>query len=294
MTSPVVGSPRPTLSLIAGKRSDPLSPPCPLCQSYCGYTVRYHNNDVTQGFDLVQCSCSAGESWQALLDRARERASLDVGMQHQTFETYDASLFPQQVSTVREFARHPRGFLVLAGPPGTGKTHLMGAVANTLLRQEQPPLSPGGQAIEIDGITLEVAPTTVVKPFPIYVPVPRLMSWLARAQYERDQDRKRADELRWQELLDAGVLLLDEVGTDDGNPYGSARLYELIDYRYANRRPTVLATNSTSQQLPDRIASRLMDKAITRIAAFKGDDYRKRAGAARTMDPWEVDSAAVS
>jgi DNA replication protein DnaC len=79
---------------------------------------------------------------------------------------------------------------------------------------------------------------------------------------------------RWRE---ADLYAIDDLGARAVNDWTADAISELIDSRWQNRRPTVIATNLTTGELRnvlgDRAASRIGDSAT--IARFTGADCRK-------------------
>lgn len=79
---------------------------------------------------------------------------------------------------------------------------------------------------------------------------------------------------RWRE---ADLYAIDDLGARAVNDWTADAISELIDSRWQNRRPTVIATNLTTPELRnvlgDRAASRIGDGAT--VARFTGDDRRK-------------------
>lgn len=85
-----------------------------------------------------------------------------------------------------------------------------------------------------------------------------------------DQERLAA----WRE---ADLFAIDDLGARAVNDWTADAISELIDSRWQNRRPTLIATNLTGREirdvLGDRASSRLGDAAT--VAQFTGADRRK-------------------
>ncbi|MEH0442494.1 MULTISPECIES: hypothetical protein [unclassified Streptomyces] len=85
-----------------------------------------------------------------------------------------------------------------------------------------------------------------------------------------DQERLR----RWRE---ADIYAIDDLGARAVNDWTADAISELIDNRWQNRLPTLIATNLIGREirdvLGDRASSRLGDGAI--VAQFTGADRRK-------------------
>ncbi|HLU73386.1 MAG TPA: ATP-binding protein [Nonomuraea sp.] len=76
---------------------------------------------------------------------------------------------------------------------------------------------------------------------------------------------------------DADLYAIDDLGARAVNDWTADAISELIDARWQNRRPTLIATNLTTPEirtvLGDRAASRIGDGAT--VAQFTGADRRK-------------------
>ncbi|HLU70993.1 MAG TPA: ATP-binding protein [Nonomuraea sp.] len=76
---------------------------------------------------------------------------------------------------------------------------------------------------------------------------------------------------------DADLYAIDDLGARAVNDWTADAISELIDARWQNRRPTLIATNLTTPEirtvLGDRTASRIGDG--TTVAQFTGADRRK-------------------
>jgi DNA replication protein DnaC len=89
---------------------------------------------------------------------------------------------------------------------------------------------------------------------------------------DRPVDHERLT--RWRE---ADLFAIDDLGARAVNDWTADAISELIDSRWQNRRPTLIATNLTGREirevLGDRASSRLGDGAT--VAQFTGADRRK-------------------
>ena len=144
----------------------------------------------------------------------------------------------------QQFAENPRGWLVLMGDYGCGKTHLAAAIGNyrKALGEE-----------------------------PIFVVVPDLLDHLRAAfsptstvSYDR----------RFEEVKNAQLLILDDLGTQSASPWAREKLYQLFNYRYMARLPSVITTSSKMEDLDPRIRSRMLDSRLCDIYAILLPAYR--------------------
>jgi DNA replication protein DnaC len=173
----------------------------------------------------------------------------------QTFETFKPGTNPSLANAAREaanFAEHPRGWLVLVGDVGRGKTHLAAAIKNHL---EEVAVFITATSL-LDHLRATYAPTSQVT-------------------YDRAFDR----------FLNAQVLILDDHGTNFSTPWAEEKLFQLINHRFNARLPTVITTNiafdkprtlAPASQQHVRIFSRILDDELARIVAIEAPHFRRR------------------
>lgn len=180
--------------------------------------------------------------------------SLDLSLlKNMTFENFDAEglhLKPEQRISLQEayrlaknFAVKPEDWLVFLGGNGCGKTHLAAAIANCRRRLGQPVL---------------------------FVIVPDLLD-LLRSTYS--SENSSAYELL-EKLKREPLLILDDFGTEASTPWSQEKLYQLINYRYNARLPTVITSYFNLDQIESRFSSRMGDSNLSTAIAITAPDYR--------------------
>jgi DNA replication protein DnaC len=223
-------------------RSKPSSPPeCPHC---CEERFAARERDEE-------------ERRQAEIVRRLIRATLiPLRYQDTKFADYTTSL-PAQKRTLGICLRYTSsivtesnpGWLVLSGRCGTGKTMLLSCMAVDLAENRIRSL-----------YTTQAA-----------------MGREFRASYQRDAERSESK--LFDHFATVPVLLLDELGA--GSTEHTDRLvFEVLDTRYANKLPVVIATNHPRAALRDVVGERLFDR-LTEEATFLAFDWesaRKPAG----------------
>lgn len=148
--------------------------------------------------------------------------------------------------------------LLLMGPPGVGKTHLLAGLVTAVI-------GAGFKA--------------------------RYASWpevWARCRPPYDGN----PEVLLRELGSVDFLALDEIGVRAGTAKEQERLFELIDSRYSRQLPTLVATNLTDGELNkvgERTADRLREACVGVVLA--GASKRTDAATARALraapEPYE-------
>ena len=143
------------------------------------------------------------------------------------------------------FAKNPQGWLLLKGGYGCGKTHLAAAIANYRLSNKQPVM---------------------------FVVTPDLLDHL-RSTY-RPGSAVSYDE-RFEQVRNAELLILDDFGAQNNSDWAQEKLFQIFNYRYNARLPTVITTNEDVDSIEMRIRSRLSDLSFVQWIAIVAPDFRR-------------------
>ena len=199
---------------------------------------------------------------------ARLYSRVGLETQHpQTFDTFDASIFSDKKLPERSYSQRdimcairqkcekwadsypdvPQQNVLLMGQSGLGKTFLMHAMAERLLRR---------------GVNVLV------------VSAYRYLE-LARKAYFSG----RSEDL--DSLLSADVLMVDDLGSEPlMESVTLVQWFNLINERQTRGLATVFSTNLMENELrarySERIASRILDKRTGMLLQFMGDDVRRK------------------
>ena len=205
---------------------------------------------------VVPCQCTEREPEEERLLRLRLDSG-DLGLEllhNMTFENFDhrrLNLPIEQQQNLerafrlaRSFAEAPEGWLVLQGPTGCGKTHLAAAIANHQLKKAKP-------------VFFKV--------------VPDLLDHL-RSTFSPDS-RVTYDEL-FDRVKQAPLLILDDFGKQASTPWAQEKLYQVINYRYNARLPTVITTRLSLEDIELEISSRMIDPKVSTVFGIIAPDFR--------------------
>ena len=165
--------------------------------------------------------------------------------------TGDQDLFRQGYEHAKAYAEDPRGWLVLTGQSGSGKTHLAAAIANSVLETGRPVF---------------------------FVFVPDLLDHL-RSTFAPSSDVS-FDQL-FEQVRSAPFLVLDDLGGQSGTPWAQEKLYQILNFRHSNRMPTVFTLGIPMEDLDSRWQTRLTDTEIAttrRLSVEERGDMSSRKG----------------
>ena len=141
--------------------------------------------------------------------------------------------------------------LIIVGPPGCGKSHLVSAAA---------------QRAKEAGYSV------------LYERAPKLLMRL-RAAYN---SQSSACELEMIEALGrVDLLVIDDLGAEKRTDWSEQTIYTIIDERYSSSRATMITTNLSLEELEEKVGCRTMDRLIgsCRIVENCASSYRQeRAG----------------
>lgn len=235
---------------------------CPICGGMGFVTL-----DVPPGHpqfgQAVPCECKRDEIETRRLAQFRSISQLHV-LREQTFMNFKPDgigLMEDKQRNLRlayeqcrEYALRPEGWILLRGGFGCGKTHLAAAIANYQVES-------GKSAILLT--------------------VPDLLDFL-RASFSPDSDTSYDE--RFVQIKTAGLLILDDFGTESGTPWAQEKLFQLLNYRYNAHLPTVITTNFELEEIDLRVRSRLVDPALVQIITILAPDFRRSGVAEEQSD----------
>lgn len=240
---------------------------CPEHGPYTSTGVRYFGSREvwTRCPDCEEARLAAERKERAAQHASRETARLQAMLGEariparfvgRTFDTFVADTTEKlhALTVAREFAEsfdeqlRDGSSLVFLGKPGTGKSHLAAAIL---------------QAIMPEHCGLYVTCMQVVR--------------AVRNAWRKDSERSESDVMA--EFARVPLLVIDEVGAQYGTEGEQMVLFEVLDRRYLDMKPTILLTNQNMPGLKQFLGERVHDRLIeiARAVVFDWESYRKQA-----------------
>lgn len=212
---------------------------CPTCQNTGWLKAEPAGPDRV--YPAQKCACLLQEE----IDDLYQAAGLTGPLREQTFAKFDLTVYPPDdreymgklLAYAKRFAANvaegkQRDSLLLFGDVGLGKTFLASAIGNQVV----------------------AARRTVV-----YFTFSEFMD-LMRLQKYQDEEEYRAG---IQRLLDADLIILDDLGAEKVTEFVAQELFNVINHRINRELPMVVSTNLTPPEITEtydvRIASRLLN-----------------------------------
>jgi len=167
---------------------------------------------------------------------------LPPALRSHTFANFKVASYNQEpfkicTAYVEKFAQLTNGQgLLLTGKSGTGKTHLACAIANALKDRW----------------------------------------WVQFAHVPTLLERMRTTSVDLESLINAQLLILDDIGSERESPWTTERLLIIVEGRLVNCRPTIYTTNYEVEDLDKRLGMRLASRILGHNVALvlHGPDYR--------------------
>jgi len=207
--------------------------------------------------DAIAAQAAAERLERAHAERRRQLEQADIPRRFigRTFENFEAGT-PEQAAALaicRDYAESwpdqakSGAGLVLSGKPGTGKSHLAGAIIQAVM-------SP--------------------KHWARYVTCGDLVR-AVRGAWRKDSEKSESDVLSmFGEEID--LLVIDEIGVQYGTEGEQTVIFDVLDRRYREMRPFILLTNEGKAGLSRYIGDRIFDRLreTSRWVSFDWPSHR--------------------
>ncbi len=220
--------------------------------------IEERNDEKGVSYGSKVCSCHL----ELLKKYASEKMSKETPLELSNFEDFDLEYYPKtsengkspynaMEDVYNNCVKYAENFdtnsvnLFFCGRTGLGKTHLSLAIANEVIKK---------------GYNV------------VYGSVITFLNKMEREKFGRTDTFETEDV-----LIDADLLILDDLGAEFATPFVISALYNIINCRIARGVPTIISSNLNLDEIklryPESIASRIIGNYV--IAKFYGNDVRQ-------------------
>lgn len=211
---------------------------------------------------LISCNCSRNEIDKKRMLRLQAISNLG-GLSKLTFDNLlptgrssdpvSRKLFQLALDEARKFAENPCGWLVIAGPVGSGKTHLACAVANYRISE--------GQAA-------------------FYITAAELLDHL-RATFSPSSEIEY-DEL-FEQIKDSPLLVLDNMNYSATTNWSKGKLDQLLEHRFNSKLATLMTTSTAVEEFENDYAGHVNDPEFSKVLIL-----RKQSSTLQSLDSLDL------
>ncbi|MFC2094946.1 ATP-binding protein [Candidatus Bipolaricaulota bacterium] len=176
------------------------------------------------------------------------------------FNTYEVNEYNEiAFDACRAFAEIRYGGIILIGPVGIGKTHLLLSIARAMSSEKACEFNHESDRFEVKGEQFDVE----------FWPVLDLAAALRRDVV--DGDGKLVER-----VMNCDMLILDDLGREKHSDFLLQELQRIIDYRYRDERPIAVGTNLTRTELVQRYDESTVSRWVEscKILDVGGPDFR--------------------
>lgn len=218
---------------------------CQKCEKYI-IAKRVHREKITEHNQKVD-----------LVTNCLSEFSLPKRFKNKSFDNYiaDDEKSKKALAICQKYAStfkdrfEAGGGLVLCGQAGTGKTHLASSIINHIKKVYYIPVFTSAL-----GVTRHV-----------------------KATYNKNNDKTELQAIS--DFVRPDLLVIDEVGVQFGTDAEKIILFEVINRRYQEMKPTILISNLNITELGDYIGERVVDRMFEgggAVIAFDWSSYRRK------------------
>ena len=216
---------------------------CSVCRG-AGFVHPVLDSGQVDFSQVVPCRCSKGELRRKKTEYLEKYSNLgslsqltfdNLSPQGRDANEVSRDRFAHIYRAARAFADNPKGWLVLSGPGGTGKTHLACAVANHRLSSGEPVFYIGAADL-LDHLRSAFGPTSDTT----------------------------YDEL-FEQVKNVPLLVLDDLSLGSATTWAKEKLEQLLNHRFNIRLATVITTDMPLEKMSERLRGQLADSEFCQV-----------------------------
>jgi len=222
---------------------DPAANVCSLCKG-AGLVYPVLPSGKTDYSRVAPCKCRRQDLRREKLNQLQQRSNLGA-LSRLTFENLTPAgrqdddalrgLFSRAYDAAKAFAEVPSGWLVFIGPGGSGKTHLVCAIANYCLSLGRPAFYMGAADL-LDHLRSAFSPNSDIT----------------------------HDEL-FEQVKSTPLLILDDLNMATTTAWARVKMEQLLDHRFNARLATVITADVPIEEFGDSLRGHLADTELCRV-----------------------------
>lgn len=234
----------------------------------------YSEDELSERFMCPDCRDTGAVGTKAcecfkrkLIEKAYEQSNLSAQLTHQSFDTFDMSLYSEEEDSyygisprkhMEGILAHCRSFvqnfdemhenLLFWGEPGLGKTFLSTCIAKELIAKQH-----------------SVIYETAYKTF----------SMLEELKFKKSENEEKL-KFKVEKLYSCDLLILDDLGSEFATQYTTASLFDIINSRLISGKKTLINTNLSMSELEKKYGERVVSRLFGhfKVMQFIGSDIR--------------------
>ena len=211
--------------------------PCPECNG-----VGWQTKNVPVGHqdfgEILICSCQSTKIDTEKTKKLYRYSNLE-SLKRFKFETLkddywksDTTVnleYLKSLTEIKKYTDNLKGWLILTGPHGSGKTHLASAIGHSIIDK--------GHLV-------------------LFVHVPDLVDHL-KSTFHPTSDTSYSE--LFEQVKNTPYLILDDLGLQISSPWAQEKLRQILNYRYNLELPTVITIGENLSKFDPYILSRIKD-----------------------------------
>lgn len=220
-------------------------------------------NDTGYLQDGKKCSCLNKQ----IINNLYSISNMEYMLNKENFDTFDINMFSNDAYKNEKLTPRQNMYyileisedfcsnfydtnmnLLLYGSTGLGKTFMCNCIASALLRKE-----------------ISVLYQTAFSLFEI------IETHKFNKQIESEENK-----INYNMIFECDLLIIDDLGTEVGNSFTNAELFNIINERLITNKKVIISTNLSLEQLRDTYSERITSRVFNNFVPLKfyGEDLR--------------------